>query len=750
MIKLGFTVSFIVALFFYGCKGTEGLKEGQKLYTGSDVEVAGDIKNKKKISSELNSLVKPKANKVILGMRPKVWLYHKTKDSKKGIGAWMHKKFSEAPVLANQTDPDRNVTIMNARLETHGYFNPAVTYDEVVKGKTISHLYKVDLSEPYTIGEYVMTDTASEVEKYIQRFVADDPLVRQGKVYELNDLKAERVRLDEKLKEEGFFYFNPDYILFRVDSTKGKKTVKIKVELKPEAPYEARYRYKINRVFIYPTFNYIDTAKFRDTTRTDGYYIINDDKSFRTSSLLKAVAFRPLSYYSLKDHNSTLRKLSGMGVFGYTSMRFRETVCEGDPGLDVFIFLTPVEKRSLRLELQASSKSNGFAGPGVTIGYRNRNLFRGAELLIVNLNGSFESQLRRGGSSYGSYEVGVEPKLYIPRLLVPFKIKKQSTRFVPQTRITTAASLLDRLQYFRMESFSGNFGYNFRETEHKEYLLDIVQLNFTRLTRTTPEFEKLLEELPVLRKSFSQQFILGGRYSFIYNTLDKGGQDHKFYFNPVMDMSGNIPSLLTGGGKRGIEEASLSFAGLSFSQYLRPEAEVRYYYDIDDRNRIATRAFFGYGIPYGNSRTLPYIKRYFAGGPNSVRGFPARSIGPGSYVSTDETGALYFDQSGDIKAEGNIEYRFFIWKVLRGAVFADAGNVWLYNGTAEFPGGTFSPANMFQQMAIAAGAGLRVDPGFFVLRLDAGFPLKDPAGNRYRGKESGRNVVLNIAVGYPF
>jgi outer membrane protein assembly factor BamA len=470
----------------------------------------------------------------------------------------------------------------------------------------------------------------------------------------------------------------------------------------------------------------------------------------------------------------------GLRAFKYVNVKFRED--KRDSGsLHADIYMTPLLKKSVRMQLQAVSKSNNFVGPGFEASFTNRNFLRGAELFQFRLNAAYEVQIsRQNAGALNAIELGAESSLSIPRFVTPAGIfRYRSAKYVPQTNFRLGYNLQQRLQYFRLISMNGGYGFLWRETTLKTHEFYPVDVSFVKLGKTSSVFDSLINRSPALRNSFQNQFILGSHYTFTLNTQltedmelrydPKARRKSNFYFAGTIDLSGNILSAAQ--NLANVKEGEKEFLGLPYSQYLRADIDFRYYYNITRTTKIATRLIAGVGHAYGNSETLPYIKQFAAGGSNSIRAFPARSLGPGTYnVRTDPnvTNQTFFiDQRGDIKLEGSAEYRFDIIKSFKGALFVDAGNIWSRNkeydneGHIIRPGGEFNQKTFLAQLAMGTGAGVRFDLNFFVLRLDLAFPIRKPwlpEKERWVFNEidfgsktwRGQNLILNIAIGYPF
>ncbi|HEV7230953.1 MAG TPA: BamA/TamA family outer membrane protein, partial [Bacteroidia bacterium] len=624
--------------------------------------------------------------------------------------------------------------------------------------------YDVLLPAPYLIHKITFPADTSMLSTRIRNTLPQS-LLKEGERYDLDLFKTERIRIDHALKDSGFFYFNADYLLFKADSVTGSKQVNITLTVKPDVPAKAKIPYAIGNVYLMPYPALTDSGTIKaDTVRIDGYYYLDNDSAFRPKVIVGSVFLKKGDLYSRKNHNITLGHLMGMGVFKFVSIRFEQVDDTVQGILNVYINMSPMPEKSVQADLEAVTKSNNYTGPALTLSFKNRNLFQGAEMFVFNLLGSFETQLSGTERGLNSYEFGANAQLYFPKFITPFKIRNTSSLFVPKTKIDLGYRLIQRVQYFNMEAFNASFGYKWKENARKEHELDPVSVTLTRLNSTTPAFNKLLQENSFLRKSFQEQFIIGSKYSFTYNTQIGVQHRNQYYFNGTIDVAGNtlhtLQSLFM--SRASTDAQPYTIFGYPYSQYSRVTADGRYYLNVNKGNKIAARLLAGIGVPYGNSSTMPYTKQFFSGGSNSIRAFQARSLGPGSYRVPDSlVGKTFLDQAGDIKLEGSLEYRFGIISVLKGALFTDAGNIWLLHKNSQFPGGEFDVSRFQSQIAVGAGFGLRIDLSFFVLRFDLAMPLRKPflpenerwVVNKIDFRDPSwraQNLVLNIAVGYPF
>jgi outer membrane protein insertion porin family len=427
------------------------------------------------------------------------------------------------------------------------------------------------------------------------------------------------------------------------------------------------------------------------------------------------------------------------------------------------VFLTPTRKISLSAEMNAALKSNNFAGPGLNLNFKNRNIFGGAEILSVTLAGFFDWQY--SGSTQGdyAYQFTLDAALTLPKF-APFTLEKGTIKsLAPKTVITAGGGVYTRVGLYSLNSLNTSLGYNWRTGEYISYQLNLVDISLTNLAQSSDEFDKFLQDNPSIQKSFEEQFIIGGSFSFVNRRINLGNNKHSLYINENLDLAGNLVSLLTSAfnGSRPTSEDPYQLLGTTYSQFAMIRNELRYNYKPNAQNQIAWRLIAGLGVPYGNSSTIPYIKQFYVGGPYNIRAFISKSIGPGTYAPPDSVSNTYVDQTGDITLESSLEYRFGIYKSFKGALFVDAGNIWLMNEDPQRPGSEFNMNTFYKQLAVGAGYGFRFDFNFILLRVDLAIPLRKP--NLPEGQEwviddldifnktwRRENMLWNIAIGYPF
>ena len=750
-----------ILLFFSQCTGFKALENDQKMFTGYQIKVAEDTSVKKQqVIGLIEEVLEPLPNETLLGrFRPGPAIYHLAGKPKKdkGFKYWLKNRIGKAPVTLSDVDTKRTEKLIENRLQNAGYFGVEVSSEVKEKKKTASVSYLIDAKRPYRFKEYILPDSVNNLATKINATAANS-LIEQGDLYSLETLKQERNRIGNYLKNQGYFYFDQDFLLFQADTTVGDHQVDVYLKLKGNTPLKAQTAYSIGEVNV--LFDPGNQQKSNlDTLVYENKNFVAKEHEFRPSALSRYVFTEKGETFSYSDYLETLNKLIDLNVFRFVNVRFNPTDSASSE-LDTEISLVSLAKKNLRASLGPVSRSNNFVGSESQVSFRNRNVFKGAEELSVNLNAGFETQFSNAqDQKVNAISFGAEVALNIPHFIIPFEIKNYSRRYIPRTVIELGFDYQNRTSFYELNNLNLTYAYRWRETDTRRHELALASVEYSRLGNTSEGFETLLENNQLLRLSFQNQFILSTEYNFFYDNQNKGKR-HRFYWNPAVDVSGNLMSALQSviGGENG-EGDTREFLGLPYAQYFKISSDLRYFQEIRPGLILASRLLAGVGLPYGNSDALPYSKQFFIGGTNSIRAFPARSIGPGIYTP-DETEAnlLFFDQTGDIKLELNTELRFDIYGYLKGAVFIDAGNVWTINEDQDRPGSQFDANTFYQQLALGTGLGLRVDASFFVLRLDWGLPLRDPAFveepwviNNFSSSNWRRdNIILNIGIGYPF
>ena len=756
--------------FAFSCSNTKYLKEGEMLYTGAEVKIENDSlskKSKKALKSELEDNLTPKPNSSFLGLRPKLFFYNIAKEPKKekGFNYWLKYKIGEKPVLLSDVDREFNKDIIVNYSENKGYFNAKATYDTVSNNKKAQVIYTLRPGNQYLINKVKFQNDSIPVTEEIVK-VSDKTLLKEGNPFDLGVIKSERERIDNQLKQKGFYYFHPDNLIIQADSTVTKNhKVELNVKLKENTPDLAKQQFTIDKVIVFPNYNIRDVkdGKYNIPMDSDSLakyahddiYVIDPEQKFKPKIFDRALYFKKGDLYNRADHNLTLNRLINLGVFKFVKNEF--VVSDSlNHKFDAYYLLTPRQIQSLRLEALGRTNSANYAGSELNLNWTHRNLFRGAEQFKASVYGAFDVQIGGPKDAKNLFRAGANAQLSIPRIVAPFRFNSSSA-FVPRTNISIGYEFQNRTEYYTLNTFSGSFGYLWKENVRKEHDLKIIDITYVTPANVTPLYDSISAKSQALQRVVQKQLIFGPTYSYTYtNTMLP--KKNTIYYKGTLDLAGNLTGLFSGANVKDGKQKSIF--GVPFSQYAKMEHDFRFYHKLGDKSSFASRFIGGIAYPYGNSDNIPFSKQFFSGGSNSIRAFRARTLGPGSFDPRTIKQGYYFDQSGDIKLELNAEYRANIYKFLNVAFFADAGNIWLVNDDIQRPGAKFS-SDFLSEIAVGAGFGLRLDFSILILRLDLAMPFRVPyyeKGDRWTfdkinfGNSSWRrdNLILNIAIGYPF
>jgi outer membrane protein assembly factor BamA len=735
------------------CSIRKYIPEDERLYTGATVTIESDstIANKPELRDVLEGVLQPEPNSKFLGMYPGLYYYYKTQREKPGfLNRWLYKQFGEEPVYQSDVEPYQVEQLLLNRLANRGFFYSRAFSQFSEEEQFASIDYTVQVPTPYTMATYQLDTVPQPLGEAIAPIVGNTKL-EPGIRFDLAALKLERERIDNELKKKGYYNFNSGFLIFEADTNQYKnKRFDLFLRLKKDVPEKAIIPYKVAQLNIHPNYDLRQDSVALDTTRYEGKNYVRETEFFKPKYLDRYITLEEGERYDPIASKNTARRLSTIGAYKFVNIQYEEIDSLATDSLGYLranVYLSPLNKRAIRAELKAVTKSNNFAGPALGLTFSNRNLFKGGETLNISASLGYEVQLSGGDQSgLTSIELGLENELIIPRVIFPISINTDFFEYsIPKTRISLGGEYLSRSKLYQLVSGNARFGYLWDANRYVTHDINPISITYTNLSNTTPEFDIILDENPFLRRSFEQQFISGLTYSFTYNGMVDSQKTHQFFLNATADVAGNSISLF---GKEQENGEAKTFLGLEYAQYAKGDIDFRYHFKFAEEQRIATRLFAGYGLAYGNSDVLPYIKQYFSGGPYSVRAFQIRSLGPGTY--SDEGTDSFFDQTGNIRLEANIEYRFPLVSFLKGAVFADAGNIWLSEENEALPGGKFT-GDFISELGIGTGIGLRVDVQGFVIRFDLAAPLHDPAlpeGERFEFQWD--EPVFNFAIGYPF
>lgn len=758
----------MAALVMTGCSTTSKLEDGEILYNGMKLDlhpVAGD-KLPGEMVSDMKKAVNVKPNNPLPFISPYMrspfpvglWVYNHMNDSAGGLKGWIYRKLVEQPVLVTDARPDTRVKMLESILDDNGYFGSKASFSiqsgkNPKKGKIV---YDIDVPRPYLIDSIEYINDGTKLGHLIDTISKRSRYLRKGERFCVDSLISVRTKIANTLRNIGYYYFRPEYIEYLADTLITRHAVALRVTLAENIPDIARLQYRVGNVVTYVTRRSTRNPGTPDTIFTSpdrGDVIVYRPAKLRKNLIPSCVTFRKGRIFSVWNMDRTQERLSRLGIFSNIQMQaVPADTSASNPTLDLFIncqFDRPMEAT---LEANLAYKSNSYLGPGLIFGVTNNNTFGGAEKLSLTFNANYEWQTGRNrGSVFNSYEFGVTGSLAFPRLLAP-KFLKRTENELNWTTVSLGVDLMNRPHYFKMADFHVGLSYEWHPTRHVLNQLTLFKLTYNKLMHTTPEFDAVMEANPAVALSFQSQYIPQLSYTY---TLDKFLERDKINginFTATLTEAGNVfDGIYSLCGVKGEKR----LFGTPFSQFVKGQAQLVYSRRLikGTDQWLVSRVLIGAAHAYGNSKVVPYSEQFYIGGANSIRAFTVRSIGPGSYKAPADLQNGYFDQTGTFKLELNTEYRFPIISVLHGAVFLDAGNIWLLKNDPTRPGGQLKAKTFLRDLALGTGVGLRVDIGMLVIRGDLGYGLHAPyynGTNHYFNIAFKKAFAFHLAIGYPF
>jgi len=773
---------FCLLIILAACNVTKNL--GPKEYLL--IQNRFHINTSKVTSDDLSGYLQQQPNKKLFGLfRSNIALYNmgsKGKDSK--FKKWLRNTAGAAPVLLDTSMALIACKQMNLYLANKGYFNSTVKDSVVIKKKKATVHYMVKTTKPYKIRkiEYAIPDTA------VKRFVMADTskaLVKSGMNYDAYKLDDERTRITTNLNNKGYYRFTTNYIIYRVDSSLSQHKMDITAEITdPVVPSldntslmvtVPHKRFYINKLYIYPEFDHLmgDTVHYdslmiklegpkKEKSTYTYYFLYKDKMSIKPRTITQSIFVEPGNYYNLNEVNQTYNRLASLQVFKYINLRFTpadlktDTTRKNSDPLDCRVQLARSAGHSFSVSTDGTNSAGAFGLQG-GLTYSNRNIFRGAQLLRIGLNVSAQTQPPLTDDQpkriFNVLEVGINASLTFPQFLFPIKPEKLPKKMKPKTMITIGYDFQRQVDYDRHIT-NTSFGYNWVQNNQLSQTFNPVEIAFVKVFGDSA-FTNYLSTLQDqrLKYQYTNHLVAGLRYTLQYTSQQLNKLHDYIYIRSNFETGGNLLYAIDNIFKPPKSSSGYyTLLNVQYAQYVRPDFDFRYYEKFDQQQMLVYRFYAGIGIAYGNSIALPFEKAFFAGGANDLRGWKMGYLGPGSYHN--DTLAANYSQFGDMQLEANIEYRFPIYKVVKGSFFLDMGNVWLLKPSVDLPGGAITLSSFLPDIAISAGLGIRLDFNFFMIRLDPAIPIRVPwypEGNRwYFNKMQLRDIVWNFGIGYPF
>ena len=767
------------------CSTTKHLPEGEILYIGQRPTL---VDNPQPTSvgetalEEVEAALAKAPNNSLLGSTSVripfplgLWVYNGFQKYEKGLGRWIFNRFAAEPVLLSGVNPDIRTQAATNLLHDYGYFQGKVTHQVLPHAKDSLKArvqYSVNMGRPYFIDTVDYRGFSSRT-MAILKLSRRRSLIRPGEQFNVPDLDGERTRISNLLRNVGCYYFRPDYLTYQADTTLVPGHVSLRLVPVAGMPEVAEKPFRLGR----KSFHLLgkngeapnDSLVYKDLTiyyhdklrvRPNMVHRWMDYQNFRYKRQVEDSAGisrqrSARSLYSLYRQTRVQERLANVGIFKYTEIQYvpRDSALVNDT-LDVHVIASLDKPYDAELDFNVKMKSNNQTGPGAAFTLTKNNVFGGGEKWNVELKGSYEWATGKNSSSaMNSYELGVATSLIFPRVVFP-RMGGNEYDFPATTTFRLYADQVNRARYYKLLAFGGNATYDFQPKPTSKHSFTPFRLTFNVLRDPTAEFQQLQEENPALYVSLRNQFIPAMEYTYTFDNSAGGRRRRPIWWQTTLTSAGNVTSLIYRALGQPFSEEGKELLSVPFAQFLKVNTELRYNHRIDRNNSLAARAAVGVIWSYGNATTAPYTEQFYVGGANSVRAFAARNIGPGGYPADDNDTYSFINHVGDIRFEANLEYRFRIISDLHGAVFLDAGNVWLMRRDPARPGGEFRLKDFPKQIALGTGVGIRYDLDFLVFRLDWGIALHEPYDTGKSGYYNVRKFMdgtaLHFAIGYPF
>ncbi len=690
----------------------------------------------------------------------RLWIYNKYANSTSGFGKWMRNSFGAEPVLMNTVNPEVRALVAKNVLRNNGFFNADVDYFTIPQ----KNPKKEKLQYTVTPGRLYVIDTLKHVgfPPYVDSLIRTDDNVElkllRGAPFSIEQLDKERTRISNFLRNRGYYYYNPAYSTFLADSVSTPGMVEVRLGPVADMPAEAMKQWYLGKMNIV-----IRKSNYEPLTDTLSHRFFSMAFSgkkppLRPGVILRDIKLRPRQLFSQEKFEESVSVLNSMGLFSMANFTFapRDTTAACDT-LDMILNCTLDKPYDVAVEANYKLKSNDRTGPGMLLELTRRNVFRGGEKLSLSLRGSYEWQTGKNvdgsSSTINSYEYGGSVKLEYPRIEAPFNMFRRHRFYAPpSTLISVSGDVLNRADFFKMLTVGGALTYKFRTSKFSDHEFSPFLLDYNYLYSTTAKFDSIVEANPAIYVSMRNQFVPKMKYTYSYRQSPLTHR-HPITWETTITESGNALSLAYMASGKKFNAKQKDLFGNPFAQFLKVNSNFRKSWTLNRKSQLVGRVALGVLWAYGNSERAPYMEQFYVGGANSLRAFTIRSIGPGKYVAPSTTYS-YLDQTGDVKFEMNLEYRFNLTGSLNGAVFLDAGNVWLMREDKDRPDAEFCFDSFYKQLATGTGLGIRYDMDFIVLRFDVGVALHVPyetgKSGYYNIPKFSDGLGYHFAIGYPF
>lgn len=763
-----------MSLLFSACSTTKSIPENDRLFTGlTEIEYDAPEKGSHytQTQEEVGAALATAPNGALFGSSSVrspfpvgLWVWNEFAGKQNGFAKWMIKSFGTNPVLMSWVNPQLRASVASEVLRAHGYFRGKVNYNivEQCNPKEAKIGYTVNMGHLFTIDTLHYAGFPAAADSLI-RSTAAYAKIKAGDAFDVSTLDAERTRISNLFRNNGYFYYQSGYASYLADTVSVPGRVQLRFQEADNIPSVAKRTWAIGRIDIDMRKDYMEQLGDSVAYRNLAVHFNGKRAPIRTGVILNSLRIRPGGLYSYLEHQQSATRLASTSLFSLVDFNFtpRDTtgVCDT---LDLRVNLLFDKPYDFYVQGNLTGKTNNRFGPGVTVGLTKRNAFRGGELLDINLKGSYEWQTghhAEGTSSrLNSYEYGVDVSLQFPRLIMPYAQKFRRMmwqRFMrtnyfssPTTTLKFSSDIIRRSTYFTRHIVSGEWTYDLQTSPTSKHQFSPIVFSYEYMRRSSADFDSVLQANPYLYYTMHDQFI--PKMQYVYTYTSPTSMRNPLWWQTTVSESGNILSLayMLSGKKWGKEGKELF--NNPYAQFFKIETELVKTWRLTEHSTLVGHVDVGAVWAYGNSKDAPYSEQFYVGGANSIRAFTVRSIGPGSYHDPASAESYYLDQTGDMKFLANLEYRPRLFGNLYGAIFLDAGNVWKMHDDYRV-GGKFQLKNALREMALGTGVGVRYDMDFLVIRLDWGVglhvPYKTGFYNVGKFKDS---QSIHFAVGYPF
>ncbi len=757
------------------CSVTKNLPEGEILYTGYKIDYLNPSTTQggKAAQSEVDAALDKSPSTKLFGILPfpfGMWVYNDFVHSEKKLGKFIFNKFAANPVFISTVNPDVRVKIATNVLYDYGYFNAKVNSKTIVNPKDslkASIVYNVKMNNPYFVDTIYNINFNPRMERILNR-TNQWSLLKSGEQFNVSNLDQERTRVSDLFRNLGYFYFRPDYITYQADTINTPGKVAIRMLPVAGLPEQAQRIYYVGQksVILFGRGGEVpnDSTEYKGLkifyydklkVRPDMLYRWINYQSYHKNDSVRAVQERRL--YSQYRQQKIQEKLAQTGIFSYMNFSYtpKDTTASCDT-LNAVFQAALAKPLDAELEFNVMYQSTAMAGPSASFSVTKYNVFGGGESWNTKLKGMYQWQTGKTGKKdtrMNSWEMGLETSLTYPRVFFP-GFKNREFDNPATTTFKIYIDQLNRSKYYKLLAFGGNVTYDFQNTAVHKFSVTPFKLTFSVLQSKSAEFDSIANINPALYVSLENQFIPAMSFMYTYDNSSIKRIKNPSWWQTTITPAGNLFSCIYAAFGQPFNKPEKKLLGTPFAQFLKINSEYRYLQNINRNNAVAFRVAGGAIWAYGNRLVAPYSEQFYIGGANSVRAFAVRGIGPGG--TPPQTGKYgYLDQTGSIRMEANVEWRFRLYGDLWGATFLDAGNVWLMRYDKDRPYGQLQWKTFPKQVALGTGVGVRYDLSFLILRIDIGVPLHDPweTGKKSYYNVEGKfikNCTLNFGIGYPF